>query len=374
MNRITSYGIVITLLMILTCCKQQDANSRAPMQPGEQLVEYAKLLSIERMPSCIKVDITNPWDSTVMLGRYVLVKRGEQADSVPQGYRLIEVPLEHSIVYSSVHTGVVSELGALTSLVGVADGEYIKDKSVGALIKAGKVTDVGSSTSPSIEKIAALQPDAILLSPFENAGHGALDALGIPIIECADYMESTPLGRAEWIKLFGVLYDKSAEADSIFHTVTQKYNEIYQAASNFENRPMVLTEKMSGGYWFVPGGESYMAHLIEDAGGNYPWHGNSSAGSLQLDFSAVYARAADADVWLIRVYGGTLTLEDLRDEYVLNSQIKAYKTRKIYVADTSKVPLFDEFPFHPERLLGEYASIFHGEDLFGSLKYYKRID
>ena len=376
MNRVVScVGTILALAALLACCKPQRGDSAsAPTSRGKQLIEHAKWLSIEQLPDYTKVDIVNPWDSTAVLGRYVLVHRGEQPDSLPQGYLRLEVPLERSIVYSSVHTGVLSELDALASLAGVADGGYIKNVRVADLIAGGAVADVGSSSAPSLEKIAALQPDAILLSPFENAGHGALDALGIPLVECADYMESTPLGRAEWIKLFGALYDRQAEADSVFRIVKHTYNELSQAAAECKEHPVVLTERLSGGYWFVPGGESYMARIIEDAGGRYPWRANKSAGSLQLDFSAVYAHAADADVWLIRTYGDDLTLEGLRSEYPLNSQFKAYKHRRVYVADTSRVPLFDEFPFHPERLLAEYAAIFHGENRFGGLRYYKKIN
>lgn len=363
---------VLAISMASCGGKKQTETSGAPA--GELLTAHARLLRMERMPQYIKVDIANPWDTAAApLGRYVLVERGVVPDSLPEGYRRLDVPLQRSLVYSSVHTGALAEMGASDAVAAVADGRYFTDEPMRTRIASGAVADVGSSTSPSVEKIVAIGPDAVLLSPFENAGHGALDNLGIPLVECADYMEPTPLARAEWIKLLGALYGRLPQADSIYSAVERDYKALAARAAEAQSHPLVLTEKLTSGYWFVPGGASYMARMIEDAGGRYPWEGNTSAGSLQLDFSAVYARAADADVWLIRIFGGSLSLDDLRDEYVLNSQFGAFKSGRVYVANTAEVPLFDEFPFHPERLLAEYAAIFHPEADFGSLRYYRKI-
>ena len=289
---------VLAISMASCGGKKQTETSGAPA--GELLTAHARLLRMERTPQYIKVDIANPWDTAAApLGRYVLVERGVVPDSLPEGYRRLDVPLQRSLVYSSVHTGALAEMGASDAVAAVADGRYFTGEPMRSRIASGAVADVGSSTSPSVEKIVAIGPDAVLLSPFENAGHGALDNLGIPLVECADYMEPTPLARAEWIKLLGALYGRLPQADSIYSAVERDYKALAARAAEAQSHPLVLTEKLTSGYWFVPGGASYMARMIEDAGGRYPWEGNTSAGSLQLDFSAVYARAADADVWLI---------------------------------------------------------------------------
>lgn len=373
-----NFRVIIPFLLLLSAmvaggCSVKHAGDAAKTPAGDTLVRTASLLRMQRFPQYVKVDVANPWDTAAVLGRYALVERGVVPDSLPEGYVVVNVPLERSLVYSSVHTGAIEELGALSCVAAVADGQYFSQPSMLAMIKAGKVEDVGSSQSPSVEKIMALAPDAVLLSPFENAGHGALDRMNVPIIECADYMEPTPLARAEWIKLLGLLYGCEAKADSIYADVCAAYNSLAGRMAAVDDKPLVLTEKLTSGYWFVPGGRSYMARMIEDAGGRYPWEGNKSAGSLQLDFSAVYARAADADVWLIRIFGGSLTATDLQNEYMLNSQFKAFRDGRIYVANTAVVPLFDEFPFHPERLLSEFASIFHPDSASAPLRYYSRI-
>ncbi len=335
------------------------------------MISDAQLLSMRDYGDFVKVDVVNPWDTVSMLGQYVLVDRGATPDSLPEGYVHIDVPLTRSLVYSAVHGGLIAELGGADAVAGVAEGEYFKTEPYATRLKNGEIVDVGSSQAPSLEAIVALGPDAALVSPFENAGHGVLDSTGATVIECADYMENTPLGRAEWMRFIGRLYGKGATADSLYSEVKERYDKVKNATSNHVQKPLVLTEMLTDGYWFVPGGQSYMAHLIQDAGGEYPWAADKSRGSLQLDFSSVYARAADADVWLIRSYGRDLTLDDVQSVYLLNGQIKAFKDGNVWVANTADVPLFEEFPFHPDMLLKEYSLIFHPGDR-SDLRYYRK--
>lgn len=352
--------------------KGADKDAATVVAP-QSLTREAALLKIFDEGDFHRVEITNPWDTAAQLASYILVPRGTEPDSLPAGeYVRVDVPLERSLVYSSVHAGVIDELGAAGAVAGVADGEYFTREPFVSRIAGGEIVNVGQSMSPSLEKIVALAPDAVLVSPFENAGHGVIDGAGVPVIECADYMERTPKGRAEWVKFFGLLYGVPEKADSIFNVVEAAYDTIAANVAAAPSRPIVLTEMPADGYWFVPGGNSYVAALIADAGAEYPWRNDRSAGSLQLDFSSVYAKAADADFWLIRTYGRDLTLDDLRSVYLLNTQFKAFKNGNVFVANSAKVPVFEDAPFHPERLLMEYATIFHPEVTGGKLKYFHR--
>ena len=365
--------LAISLPLLRSSCSGGDkelAEETAELFPD--ITHRATLLAMRDLGNgATLVDITNPWDTSALLASYLLVGDAGRPDSVPPRDRLTEirVPLRRSAIFSAIHAGAVDELDAVGSVAAVADAEYFKGR-VARRIADGSIADLGSSLSPSMEKVTLAKPDAFLLYPMQNAGHGALENSGIPIIEMADYMEATPLGRAEWIRLLGILYGRRAEADSIFASVEEKYTALAAKASKLEKRPKVLTEMLTSGYWFVPGGNSYMARLITDAGGEYPWAADKSSGSLQLDFSAVYARAADADIWIVRTYGSDLTLAGLREVYPLNSQIKAFKTKGVYSADTHKVTLYQEFPFHPELLLEEYAKIFSGDT--ANLRYFKQ--
>ena len=212
---------------------------------------------------------------------------------------------------------------------------------------------------PTVEKVIEMSPDTILLSPYQDATYGQITKLDIPIIECADYMEFTPLGRAEWIKFYGELLGRRAMADSIYRAVEKAYCEIRQSCSRQSpsKRTKVLTEMVLSGVWNVPGGQSYMSQMIQDAGGLYPWADEPSTGSLNLDFNQVLAVAQDADVWLIKSFF-IHSLADLKGAYSLNDQFKAFQRHQVYVCDTNESHLFERFPFHPEVLLQEYADIF----------------
>lgn len=355
------------LLCLMASCAGN--NSSTIHESGVEIIKSASLLSIKDCDNYSVATIRNPWDTTKILAKYILVNQDTSTDSLPEG-TIVNVPVNSSLVYSGVYGGIISELGAADAVTGVADGDYFRDSTIVAGLKSGHIINVGNSMSPSIELIVEMKPDVILTSPYQNSGHGAIETLNTPIIEMADYMELTPLGRAEWIKLIGRIYGKAAKADSIYRQVCDAYTSLVSTVSG--DKPMVITEQPIEGTWAMPGGNSYMARLLHDAGGNYPWADNTSAGSIQLDPAAVLEKAENADIWLIKSYGA-LTLDNLKSNNQLCSRFKAFSKGGVYVCDTSVSALFDEFPFHPERLLSDYIAIMHPETATSQLRYFKKL-
>lgn len=348
----------IIFITLLGSCSKSYQGAQNDEKPNE--ITTASLLKIVHCDGYTRVDVANPWVDGKLLQTYILVPRNAELPSpLPEG-TLVRTPLERTLVYSSVHAGAIGELGKVDAVKGVCDAEYYKIPEIVTGLKNGSIINAGSAISPTVEKIVELSPDAIIVSPYQNAGYGAVASLGIPIIECADYLESTPLGRAEWIKLFGELFGNTALADSIFAGVEQEYDKILQAAAKAETKPSVLTESITSGVWFVPGGKSYMAKMFADAGATYPWSDNAEAGSIQLDFSQVLATARDADIWLIKSHT-VKSYADLQKAYELNSEFTAFKQQHVWVCNTTTTNLFEEFPFHPERLLHDFFVIFHPE-------------
>lgn len=365
-------SVLSCMFLLLTACgDKKDATADVS---GTPLTDTAKLLSITDNGGYYIVKITDPWDTAKILHSYQLVPRGEEVPRVV-GTTKVEIPLKKSLVYSAVYAGIIDEMGAAKAITAVADAEYINNPYVRKGLAEGRITDVGSTMAPVVEKVVAASPDAILASPFQNAGYGAVSQLDIPIIEMADYMETTPLGRAEWIKLIGLLYGRYNVADSIYNAVSDAYNDMKGRVADVESRPKVLTETMINGVWNVPGGRSYKVRMLQDAGASYPWSDDMSAGSLDMDFSRVFERASDADYWIATSYGYPMTRATLVADYRPNERFKAFKTGNIYTCDTSVTPLFDEFPFHPERLLNDYVVIFHPETADGlTLNYFHKIN
>ena len=365
------WHLVLSLCVMLNSCGS-GSGRHAGEEVGDTLTVASELLTLVDCGGYMIADVKNPWDTTRLMARYVLVPR--DAREVPQvdGAAVVRVPVESSLVYSGVHAGVIDELGKVSAVTSVADGSYFRTPAIVKGLADGSIVDVGSSMSPSLEKIVEHNPEVILASPYENAGHGVIDQAGITVIDCADYMESTPIARAEWIKFLGALYGDMPRADSIFNSVCHDYEALTALVGDVKTRPEVITEQCFDGVWAMPGGRSYMARMLQDAGAVYPWASDGSAGSFQLDYAAVLDCAVHADCWLIRSYG-PMDKGALKANNPLNASFDAFKDGNVWVCDTSVSPLFDEFPFHPERLLKDYIIIFHPGLLPGEPRYYRRM-
>lgn len=366
--------IVILAVIMLVACKGGGV-SQCEVK-GDTLTAEADLLTIVDCKGYIIVDVKNPWKKGARLKQYALVHRDSaMPENLPSDAEVVRVPVNSALVYSSVHAGVFKELECVDAVTGIVDAEYYKIPEIVEGVKMGKVVDAGNSMAPTAEKIVELSPQVILTSPFQNAGHGVIEKLGIPIIECADYMETTPLGRAEWIKLLGELLCKRQEATEIYNSVVKEYNNLAVKAKDVKERPIVISEMLTDGVWFLPGGGSYMAQMFADAGAAYPWGDDKSTGSLQLDFSTVYDRAYNADYWIVKSPESNFSLASLESKYPLNKKFEAFSKGGVYVINTVETTFFEDFPFHPEKLLEEYIMLFHPEVLGGeqTFRYLRQV-
>ena len=349
----------LAALLLLASCFRNGRNADNALDSRDSVITAAKLLSMQRTPDYTVVTVGDPWKGGV-LHRYVLVPRDKDLPAdLPEG-TVVRTPISNALVYSSVHTSLLSELGCLDVVKGVVDKQYFIDSTLVAGINAGTIADCGNSMNPTVERVIDMQPDAILLSPYQDASYGQIAKMDIPIIECADYLEYDPLGRAEWMKFYGELVGKRDEADSLYTAVVNAYNDLKQKAAGAETHPTVVTEMVISGIWNVPGGQSYMARILTDAGGRYLWAEDPNTGSLALDFNQVLAVAQDADYWFIK-WTNINSLKDLQGAYDLNKEMAAFKNKRVYVCDTDKTRFFDRIPFHPEVLLREFAAILHPE-------------
>ena len=282
MNRyrfITS-AVLLTLAVSLILVSCRDGGT-ASGKGREVELRYATHLTMEEHDGYTVASIRNPWDTTKTLSTYLLLDEGAAPPEVAPGVQVVNVPLRNSVVYSTVHIGLLEDLGATDAVAGVCDTEYIFDPEMKRRLSSGRVADCGQSITPNIERIIGLGADAVLLSPFENSGgHGKIDQAGIPVIECADYMENSPLARAEWMRFYGRLYGNSAIADSLFAETERQYLSLKELASTSTTRPKVLMDRIYGQTWNLPAGHSTMGRMIEDAGGTNPFGEVEATGSL----------------------------------------------------------------------------------------------
>ncbi len=363
------FTLILIASMFLAVACTGNKSGKAGTDNDNNVMQYAKMLRMYDHDGYTLAEILSPQDSTKVTSRFILLPEGAEKPAANNATQVITVPLKSAIVYSSVHAAAMNELGQSGCIKGVADASYFKLPFVLNGIDNGTITDIGSSTSPSTEKIIDLNPQAIIVNQYEGADLKGIDRLGIPVIQMAENLENTPLGRAEWIKFIGALTGERAKADSIFAAVEKHYTDLRGQAAVSSNRPKVLTENMYQGVWYVPGGASYKARMIADAGGIYPWADDKSAGSLNLSFEQVLDRAQDADYWLLQVFGEELSRTALLKMDSRYASFQAVDKGGVYYCDTQATFIFEETPFHPDRLLEDYIAIFSGKT--GSLHYFK---
>lgn len=413
-----------TAALLMAAC--QGGKTAAAAEAGDTLeMKYAKLLTIvkhgdgeENSDAAEDIDyqyaeaiIANPWKAGTMLHRYILIPKGKEGDKTvamlarrrSTGARCttdtVRTPVERSAVFIAPHCQLMYELGCQQAIRGVCDLDYInipdvrkRAASAGNAAAGNSIVDCGSSMAPDIERIIALKPEAILLSPFENSGgYGKLDKLHVPIIEAADYMESSPLGRAEWMKFYGMLFGNEEgrgkreegksngisgscepKADSLFAKIEKEYLKLKAEAAGYPKGLSILTERKTGNVWYVPGGQSTIGILLKDANARYIFEDDQHSGSLAMSPEQILAKGKQVDVWAFKYFGGApLSQTQLLQEYDGYKALAAFSRGNIYQVDTSMVPYFELTSFHPELLLREFIILAHGER-FGKLRFYKK--
>ena len=450
MNRnIYIFGALLALLVLTAC--QGGKTTAGEAEEGDTLkMKYAKLLTIVKYGEkgtassdkdaedaeyqYAEVNVANPWKAGTLLHRYILIPKGKEGDKTVTRLALqrtsgmgcttdtVRTPVERSAVFIAPHCQLMYELGCQQAIRGVCDLNYINIPDVRKrAASAGKassgnasaqnsIVDCGSSMAPDIERIIALKPEAILVSPFENSGgYGKLDKLHIPIIEAADYMESSPLGRAEWMKFYGMLFGKDKnisttvagkalttvvgkalttvagkaseatlpascelKADSLFAKIEKEYLKLKAEAGKLPKGLSILTERKTGNVWYVPGGQSTIGILLKDANARYIFSDDKHSGSLPMSPEQILAKGSQVDVWAFKYFGGApLSQVQLLQEYDGYKALAAFSRGNIYQVDTSTVPYFELTSFHPELLLREFIILAHGSR-FGKLKFYKK--
>ena len=376
MKKILLSAHIVTIVLLLAACGGGSKTSSVSLQGDTIPLKYAENLTLVKGEGYTEASLRNPWDTTALLHTYILVEKDKPLPNrLPEG-TLVRTPLSNALVYTAVHCNLIQELGAVESIGGICELQYIKVPEIIEGCRNGSIVNAGEGTNPDIEKIIDLHPDALLLSPYENSGgHGQVEKLKIPIIECADYMETSALGSAEWIRFYGLLFHQSAKADSIFAIVEKNYNELKALAISQPTQPKVMCELKSGSAWYVPGGNSTTGKLYNDAGGDYLFDHYPNSGAVPLSFETVFDKAQDADVWLMKYNQPTdKTLSDIQNDYSPYARFKAFKDGQVYGCNTNYAAYYEDFPFHPDKVLMDLIKIFHPSLLPEyELKYFSKL-
>ncbi|NJN65687.1 MAG: ABC transporter substrate-binding protein [Chloroflexaceae bacterium] len=351
--------------------------------PQKVDLDYSSAWNVEYYRNYKVINVTNPWTGASETFQYVLVQCGTPAPS-EEDYpdaQFIEVPIDTIVMLSTTYLPHLVDLEVLDSLVGIETIDYVNSQEVIDRYHQGNIAEVGSGAGVNIEQILDLDPDVVMASGSgvpEYDTHPTLIENGIAAAINADWMEQSPLGRAEWVKFTAMFYNREAQSSRLFDDIEQRYTDLMNQIQNVSDRPTVFNNLPWQGTWYVPGGQSFSAQMMDDAGASYLWRDNNSTGSLALDFEAVYERAIDADFWLI--FGqGMQGIDDLVASDERFGDFTAVQRGRVYANDArvnanGGNDYFESGVVNPDAVLADLVKIFHPELVPDhTLTYYRRL-
>ena len=348
--------------MVLICCDQ--TTKPAKLTPENSKIKYATGFTITQRENHSVISITASSSSSKKELTYALAGKDIVVEN-PEGYHaVIRTPLEKIVVTSTTHIPSLEALGVENSLVGFPNLNYISSKKTRSNISKGNIKELGSNQDINTEVLLELSPDAVVGFTLDGSNKSlkTIEKTGIPVLINADWRETHPLGKAEWIKFFGALYNKTKQADSIFNTIETSYNEAKKLVQNIKSKPTVLSGAMYKDIWYLPKGDSWAARFIEDANGEYLWRDSKGTGSIALNIESVLEKGQNADFWIAP--GQFTSRAQLLEFNKVYSAFNAYKKNKMYTFTNKKgatggVLYYELAPNRPDLVLKDMIHILH---------------
>jgi len=353
--------VLIFLLIISYSCKKESVKNNIKKNE-KSTIKYAKGFDIIDKNGSKKLIIKSAYQNSDKFFEYNIYN-SNSSKKIKHTDVNIRVPIENIVVTSTTHIPMVEYLNEETSIIGFPYAKYVSSKKTRALIDAGKIKEIGKESSLNTEILLDLQPDLVVGYSVSAADKSltTIKKSGINVVYNGDWLEETPLGRAEWIKFFGVLFDKEQQADSIFNLIEANYLNAKKTALKTTQKPSVLSGAiMSKDIWNLPAGDSFVAQFLEDANLNYLWQDSSGKGSLSLSFESVFDKGEDADFWIAPGYFSSK--EQLLSSNELYAKFKAFQNNTIYTPSTKKgktggVIYYELAPTRPDLVLKDIIKI-----------------
>lgn len=361
---------LVLCLVLVNCKEDKSSSAQLPSKLTENLsISYAEGFSIQDHQDFKVLEIKNPWPQSEQTFRYALISK-EMAPKITLSTddfdAILITPIEKIVVTSTTHIPGLELLNVQNTLVGFPDTNYVSSEKTRALIDQGSVRELGKNESINTEVLLELRPELVIGFGIDgnNKTFDNIQKAGIPVIYNGDWVEKSPLAKAEWLKFFGVLYSKEKEADSIFKSIEADYLEAKKIAAKVTSRPTVLSGAMHKDIWYLPNGTSPEAQLLNDANVDYLWSDTTGSGSLALNFETVLDKAKQADIWVNPSYYSSF--EDLKKANVHYTKFKAFKTKNVYSivnksGATGGVLYYELGMSRPDLVLKDIIKICHPE-------------
>ncbi|MCT4644159.1 MAG: ABC transporter substrate-binding protein [Carboxylicivirga sp.] len=364
MNRITI--LTVLMLSLLAACqgKRGSKSSETSVMPDSTYVpRYAKGFTINYFKDYHQIVLNDPWGDSSKQETIALLKKPERLNELKQSNDyVLNFPVKRWIALSSTMVSYADILDTKSTICGVAEPQYIKDEYIQSQLKAGAIKSVGMAVSPDVEIMVDMEPELMMVSPFKDNHFEAVKSAGIAVVTNADYLEVTPLGRAEWMVFVGELLGKGELAKRLFNDMAYKYESIRQLAARVKTKPGVFTGHIYQGIWHTPAGESYMANFFKDAGADYVYKDSKGTGSLFLDYETVLDKAEKTKYWLmISNQPNGMNYNTIKNMDARYEDFGAFKNQQIIATNSAHSLYFEKGVLQPQVVLKDLVYHFHPE-------------
>ncbi len=378
MKRWIQLAVVALCAIVVAACGRKSVSLEDFDKPVYML-EYASGFDIQGADSkqSVLLTVTNPWQGADGIAVQLFIAR--DGETAPEGFdgQVLEGDAERIVAMSSTHIAMLDAIGEVDRVVGVSGIDYISNPDIQA--RRDRIGDVGYEGNINYELLLSLDPDLVLLYGVNGASgmEPKLRELGIPFLYVGDYLEESPLGKAEWLVVLSEVVGKRAEGEKVFAEIPVRYNALKQrVAENTLDAPSVMLNMPYGDSWFMPSTESYAVRLIKDAGGDYIYKKNMGNASTPIDMEEAYLLASAADMWLN--VGMANTLGEVKAACPKFVDTRCFLNGDVYNnnACTNAAggnDYFESAVVHPDLLLRDLVKIFHPELVEEPFVYYKRL-
>ena len=358
-----TFKFALTLIFISlssVACKNEVKNNKSKKSITKSFIKYAKGFEIQQFNDYKKVIIKAPYNGSKETFEFILTPNKTTKNNE------ITIPVNSIVVTSTTHIPMLELLNVENKLIGYPNTDYVSSVKTRALINNGKIRELGNEESINTELLLDLNPNVVMGFSINSNSKmfSTIQQFGIPVILNGDWLEETPLGRAEWIKLFGVLFNKEKQADSIFNEIEKNYLTAKNIALKSNIKPSIISGGLFKDIWNLPAGESFEAAFLNDANTDYLWANSAGKGSLSLNIENVFEKGKNADIWISPSFYINLTeIEKANDLY---SKFKAFTNKEVFSfvnkrGEKGGIIYFELAPARPDLVLKDLIKIAHPE-------------
>ncbi len=353
----------ISLLILSSCSSVQEKMEESDIGKEILQLNYAKGFDVIVLKNGDKVVKLYDLEKGGGLLEELLLSKSAPNDSIEN---TIQIPIQTSVCLSTTHIAYMDRLNAIDKVNAVSYAQYVKNKNALQNLESGHLKNLSNGDDVDFELLLDIYPDVFFVYPFGNENYSRYKEAGITCFPVSEYLEKHPLGRAEWIKLFGVLLDKEEEANQIFEQIEKDYHQTMTLTENIaeEDKPSVFTGSEDAANWYAPPGNSFIAQFLQDAGSDYIFKDLVQGENVTLEFEVFYEQAFDTDYWGKVVYNeGDLTYNDVAQDDTRYEKLKAFKDQHIFFCNATDTDYFGDAIMEPEVILKDLVKVFYPEKL-----------